>query len=75
MSECNTKHKKELFPGIKIGAEKNLQQAREAYFEAGGIESDIGPRSDPSWYWRRTILLLKDKIEILKAFLKELNEY
>lgn len=40
-------------------APHDLEDAREAYFRHGGIESDIGPRDNPSWYWRRTVKLLE----------------
>jgi hypothetical protein len=36
-------------------SERDLEDARQAYFIEGGIESDIGARSNPSWYWRRAV--------------------
>ena len=44
-----------------------LEQARETYFAAGGIESDIGPRDDPGWYWRRAAKLWRSKAEHASA--------
>lgn len=42
---------------------RELERAREAYFEMGGIESDIGPRDDPSWYWRRAFKIARTRME------------
>ena len=39
----------------------DLEDAREHYFAAGGLESDIGPRQDPGWYWRRAAKLWRMK--------------
>jgi len=43
--------------------EHDLKQAREHYFAAGGLESDIGPRNDPTWYWRRAAKLWRERAE------------
>lgn len=40
-----------------------LEQARECYFAAGGVESDIGPRDNAKWYWRRAAKHWRDKRE------------
>ena len=39
----------------------NLCDARATYFRAGGIESDVGQRRDPTWYWRRAAKLLEGR--------------
>ena len=39
----------------------DLKNSRECYFAAGGIESDVGPRADSTWYWRRAAMLWRDK--------------
>lgn len=41
----------------------DLEEAREHYFAAGGIESDLGPRNDPGWYWRRAAKLWRSRAE------------
>jgi hypothetical protein len=40
-----------------------MDQARECYFAAGGLESDIGPRDNATWYWRRAAKLWRSKSE------------
>lgn len=44
-------------------SETDLEEAREHYFGAGGLESDIGPRSEPIWYWRRAAKIWRALIE------------
>ncbi|MHC4864606.1 MAG: hypothetical protein ACYTEX_11005 [Planctomycetota bacterium] len=44
----------------------DLENARECYFAAGGQESDIGPRDNPEWYWRRAAKAWRDKAEIAR---------
>ena len=39
----------------------DLEEARECLFAAGGQESDLEPRDDPAWYWRRAAKLWQDK--------------
>ena len=46
----------------KTTASTDLHDAREAYFAAGGQESDIGPRLNAGWYWRRASKLLVERI-------------
>lgn len=41
----------------------NMENARECYFAAGGIESDVGPRDVATWYWRRAAKLWMNKSE------------
>lgn len=41
----------------------DLREAREFYFAAGGVESDLGPRSDAEWYWRRAAKAWREKAE------------
>lgn len=41
----------------------DLVDARESYFAAGGVESDLGPRDDPKWYWVRAAKLWRDSAE------------
>ena len=42
----------------------DMEEARRIYFEvAGGQESDIGPRDDPGWYWRRAAKILADQAD------------
>ena len=45
----------------------DLAAARKAYFDLGGIESDIGPRDDAGWYWRRAFKLARNKLEVVEA--------
>ena len=45
----------------------DLEDAREIYFTMGGIESDIGARNNPSWYWRRAMTLLQEQVKSLQA--------
>ena len=52
-----------------------LHQARECLFEAGGVESDIGPRDDTNWYWRRAAKMWRDKYESLEREMKRQGEY
>jgi hypothetical protein len=40
-----------------------LEEARECYFAAGGVESQIGPRDNPMWYWRRAAKCWRDRAE------------
>lgn len=55
------------------GKDPWLDDAREHYFAAGGLESDLGPRDEPEWYWRRAAKLWRDKARELQR-IKEINE-
>jgi hypothetical protein len=44
----------------------DLEEARKAYFAAGGIPSDI-PDRGINWYQRRTVKLLQRRIEKLQV--------
>ena len=48
-----------------------LDKARECYFAAGGQESDIGPRDDPEWYWRRAAVLWRDEVNRLRGMIAD----
>jgi hypothetical protein len=39
----------------------DINEARSYYFSVGGLESDLGPRTNSSWYWRRAAKLLADR--------------
>ena len=52
-------------------SELDLVEAKKYYFEAGGLESDLGPRKDPIWYWRRASKMWKDKYDKLQSFFFE----
>lgn len=54
-----------MLPIDRAHSEK-LYAARTAYFEQGGVESDLGPRNDPSWYWRRAVKLLCQQRDALQ---------
>ena len=43
--------------------QQELKDARECLFAAGGLESDLGPRDDAKWYWRRAAKLWRDRAE------------
>lgn len=45
---------------------QDLHEARTAYFNTGGLESEIGPRDNPSWYWRRATKLLSARCDGLQ---------
>jgi hypothetical protein len=45
----------------------DLEQARALYFSLGGLESDLGPRDDPNWYWRRAAKMAHAELQHLKA--------
>ena len=46
---------------------EDLEEAREHYFASGMPESDIGARSDPTWYWRRAAKAWREKFESMQA--------
>lgn len=64
-------------------SETELEEAKEHYYQAGGVPSDVGAR-DAHWYWRRAAKLWRDRatsklIEIdspaeMEDVLESLNE-
>jgi hypothetical protein len=48
----------------------NLEDAREFYFGLGLMESDIGPRENPLWYWRRAAKYLAYRVDTLEEKLE-----
>jgi hypothetical protein len=50
--------------------DSELEQARSIYFSLGGLESDLGPRDDPNWYWRRAAKMAHAELQQLKALSK-----
>ncbi len=43
-----------------VSTKLDLDTARACYFSVGGVESEIGPRSQAEWYWRGAALLWRD---------------
>jgi hypothetical protein len=53
-----------------------LEQARSIYFSLGGLESDLGPRDDPNWYWRRAAKMARDeRIGATRTLVEFLNKH
>ena len=46
-----------------------LARARIWYFLHGGQESDLGPRAHATWYYRRAVIALDDKVGQLRELL------
>lgn len=56
------------------GMTAEMEEARRIYFHiAGGQESDIGPRDNPGWYWRRAAKILADRVKDLEGEIADLE--
>ena len=50
------------------------EEARKYYFEAGGVESMLGPREEADWYWRRAAKLAKRDVDRAERRIEEVLE-
>jgi len=60
--------------GEIVSDKHDLNDARQAHFALGGIESDIGPRDGASWYWRRAVELAVHRAELAERLCVKLGD-
>lgn len=44
---------------------RNWRKARKSFFDAGGVESNLGPQDKASYYWERAAIRWRRKAENL----------